>query len=425
MVKESIAVRAMGQWLSIVKRPGLDRAPNEQNRGAPHSLNDRKRRKVVPTADPNTAPQRDLTLFLCGDVMTGRGIDQILPHPSKPHPIESYVRSALRYVELAEATGGPFPRAVPFDYVWGDATAELDRIRPDARIINLETAITTAEDAWAGKGIHYRMHPRNVECLSAARIDCCVLANNHVLDWGHRGLAETLRTLGQAGIRFAGAGRDESEAAAPCMILLPGARRVLVFAFGMESAGVPREWAAGKDRAGISLLRDLSPASAAAIVRRVEAVKRSGDIVIASIHWGGNWGYAISRAEREFAHRLIDAGAIDLVHGHSSHHPKAIEIHRDRPILYGCGDFLNDYEGIGGHAPFRPDLKLMVFPTIDAASGRLLRLDLTPVRVHRFRVNRVEEPDARWPLARLNRDGEGLGTRLELQSDGTFTAQWG
>lgn len=51
-----------------------------------------------------------------------------------------------------------------------------------------------------------------------------------------------------------------------------------------------------------------------------------GDIVVLSIHWGGNWGYHITRTEREFAHRLIDSGMVDIVHGHSSHHAKAVEV---------------------------------------------------------------------------------------------------
>ena len=87
--------------------------------------------------------------------------------------------------------------------------------------------------------IHYRMHPANVSCLTAARIDCCVLANNHVLDWGYTGLAETLDTLRREGIRTVGAGRDEAEAAAPATIDLSSGNRVVVFAFGMVSAGVP------------------------------------------------------------------------------------------------------------------------------------------------------------------------------------------
>src|SRR5687768_12386434 len=120
----------------------------------------------------------DTTLFLCGDVMLGRGIDQILPHPGDPQLYESHVKSAATYVELAERTKGPIPKPVDFRYVWGDALAELQRAQPDARIINLETSITRSTDP-APKGINYKMSPDNTPCLTAADIDCCVLANNH------------------------------------------------------------------------------------------------------------------------------------------------------------------------------------------------------------------------------------------------------
>jgi poly-gamma-glutamate synthesis protein (capsule biosynthesis protein) len=149
-------------------------------------------------ADRKTQPPAQrITLFLCGDVMTGRGIDQVLPQPSKPQLFEPYMRSALGYVQLAEEENGPIPRPVDFSYIWGDALDTWERLRPDLRIVNLETAVTTSDEAQSGKSIHYRMHPANVPCLPAAGIDCCVLANNHVLDWGYAGLAETLDTLQQ------------------------------------------------------------------------------------------------------------------------------------------------------------------------------------------------------------------------------------
>jgi poly-gamma-glutamate synthesis protein (capsule biosynthesis protein) len=155
--------------------------------------------KVTQTKPRSETGARDMTLFLCGDVMTGRGIDQVLPHPGDPVLHEGYATSALDYVALAERANGPIPRPAEFAYVWGDALAEWARIAPDLRIINLETAVTTRDDWQRGKGIHYRMHPANVPCLTAAAIDCCVLANNHVLDWGYAGLAETLQTLRRAG----------------------------------------------------------------------------------------------------------------------------------------------------------------------------------------------------------------------------------
>src|SRR5881275_1992172 len=124
-----------------------------------------------------------MRLFLCGDVMTGRGIDQALPYSVSPILYEPYVRDAREYVALAEKTNGPIPRPLSADYIWGDALRELERT--DLRIANLETAITSAETPSPHKGIHYRMHPQNMGCLTVAQISACVLANNHVLDWGY------------------------------------------------------------------------------------------------------------------------------------------------------------------------------------------------------------------------------------------------
>jgi poly-gamma-glutamate capsule biosynthesis protein CapA/YwtB (metallophosphatase superfamily) len=368
--------------------------------------------------------ERAITLFLCGDVMTGRGIDQAFPHPCPPDLYESYVRDARDYIALAEEVNGPIPRPVGLDYVWGDALAELERRAPDVRLINLETSITTSEAWWPDKGIHYRMSPAHVACLTAARIDCCALANNHVLDWGYEGLRETLTTLWGAGLATAGAGAHLEEARAPAVLGVQGKGRVLVFSFGTESSGIPPEWAAGVDKPGVELLADLTPATARRIGARVRAVKRAGDLVIASIHWGSNWGYGVPSEQREFARALIDEAGVDVVHGHSSHHPRGIEVYQERPILYGCGDFLNDYEGIHGYEGFRGDLTLMYFVTLEPTSGRLLSFRMTPMQVRRFRENRASSADAEWLHGVLNREGRRFGTRVTLEEDDTLTLQW-
>lgn len=354
-----------------------------------------------------------LTLFLCGDVMTGRGIDQVLPHPGDPRIYESYMSSALGYVQLAEDAHGPIGKPVDFSYVWGDALAELSRRRPDARIVNLETAVTASGDPWPGKGIQYRMHPANVPCLTAAGIDCCTLANNHVLDWGSAGLGETLASLEKAGIETAGAGMNSAQAQHPAIMEIPGKGRVLVFAAGDESSGIPRSWAAQEDRPGVDLLPDLSVGTAHRFAQRIQAHKRPGDVAVASIHWGGNWGYDISSAQRAFAHRLIDAGGADIVYGHSSHHPKGIEIYRDKVILYGCGDFLNDYEGIAGREDFRGDLALMYFLTLEPGGGRLLRLEITPLQIRRFQLHHAQPADMGWLQQTLDRESRPLGAGVE------------
>ena len=269
-----------------------------------------------------------IRLFLCGDVMTGRGIDQALPHPCEPTLDEGYVKDARVYVKIAEEANGPIPRPVDFAYIWGDALAELSRFQPDVRLINLETSVTASEDRWPDKEIHYRMHPRNVPCLTAAGVHCCSLANNHVLDRGLGGLRETLDTLKAAGIKGAGAGRNLSEAASPAVVDVAGKERVVILSLGSETSGIRREWGATADGPGVYLLEDLSVETAEAVGERRRRLRRPGDVVVASIHWGPNWGYPITREEVRFARRLVDTGGVDVIHGHSSHHVKGHGINK-------------------------------------------------------------------------------------------------
>jgi len=365
-----------------------------------------------------------VTLFLCGDFMSGRGIDQALPHSVSPQLYESYVRDARQYVQLAEEMNGPLPRTVSYEYVWGDALEELRRRRPDVRVINLETSVTVNDDYWPGKEIHYRMHPGNVELLTVAGVDGCVLANNHVLDWGRCGLMESLQVLREAGVSTTGAGENLERASAPAMFSREGGKRVAVFSYASWDSGVPAAWAAAAGEAGVNFLADWSAASADRVIADVEKHADRGDIVIVSVHWGANWGYEIPVEHETFAHRLVDSGLVDLVHGHSSHHPKGIEVYRQKLILYGSGDFLNDYEGIRGHEWFRPDLVLMYFPALDAATGDLVRLEMVPLQVRKFRLNRASTADARWLVERMNRASERYGLETRLSPQETLRAAW-
>jgi len=365
-----------------------------------------------------------ITIFLCGDVMTGRGIDQILPHPIEPTIYESYMKNARGYVKIAEEVNGPIDYSVSFSYVWGDALKELDRVAPDVRIINLETSVTKSNDYWKGKGINYRMHPENISILTAAKIDVCSLANNHILDWGYSGLRETLESLDRANIKIVGAGRKLFEAQIPAVKTVPSKGRVIVFAFGLGTSGVPSSWGALDKRPGVNLLRDLSDKSLFNIQEKVRQVKRKGDIVVASIHWGSNWGYAIPKDQTVFAHRLIDEAGVDIIHGHSSHHVRAIEVYKDKLILYGCGDFLNDYEGISGYEEFRADLSLMYFATVEPSTGKLLGLQMTPTQIRRFKIIRASNLDTVWLNDTINREGTAFGTKAKVTKDNRLTLQW-
>jgi len=372
-----------------------------------------------PIAQPK---QRSMRLFLCGDVMTGRGIDQVLVHPCDPVLHESYVQSTMDYVHLAEAANGPIPRHVDPSYIWGAAQDELNRMRPDARIINLETSITCSED-YARKGINYRMSPENADCLKAAAIDCCVLGNNHILDWGRRGLLDTLATLKHLQIKTAGAGRNLGEASVPAALDIPGNGRILVFSFACVTGGTPPSWAATSEIPGVHLLTELSEAGALQVAEEITRIEQPNDLVIVSVHWGPNWGYEIPDEQRRFAHALIDRANVSIIHGHSSHHPKAIEVYRNRLILYGCGDFLNDYEGIRGYEEFRDDLVLMYFADIQPA-GTLAALEIVPLQIRNFQLVRPSNQDICWMQQMLDRESREFEARIALNPEGRLRLSW-
>lgn len=362
-----------------------------------------------------------IRLSLCGDVMTGRGVDQVLPHPGDPELREAYVGSALDYVALAERASGPIGHPLAFGDIWGTAHQVWRRLAPDVRLANLETAVTTA-DTFAPKGINYRMNPANAPCLAAAGLDVCSLANNHVLDFGPAGLAETVATLRRTGITPVGAGEDLEAARAPAVVEARG-RRVLVFGVCADDSGAPSGWAARAASPGVHLLRPTTD-SARELGRWIAGRRRPGDLVVVSIHWGSNWGYDVPDAHRRFAHALIDTGEVAVIHGHSSHHPRPIEVYRGRLILYGCGDLLNDYEGISGYEDFRGDLVALYFADLDPNGGELRGLHLAPLRIRRMRLSDPAPGDADWLARTLSRESAGLGVGLDLAGDGTLRASW-
>jgi poly-gamma-glutamate synthesis protein (capsule biosynthesis protein) len=191
---------------------------------------------------------------------------------------------------------------------------------------------------------------------------------------------------------------------------------------GAGSSGIPLEWGALENKPGVNLLPDLSLQTIQSIKEKVRAVKRERDIVVASIHWGRNWGYEVSPGQISFAHGLIEEAGVDLIHGHSSHHVKGVEVYRGRLILYGCGDFLNDYEGISGYEAYRSDLTLMYFARLDSSTGRLALLWMAPMQMKNFRLNRASQDDARWLGEVLNREGKKFGTRVILDENGALRA---
>jgi poly-gamma-glutamate synthesis protein (capsule biosynthesis protein) len=353
--------------------------------------------------------------------MLGRGLDQALAHPGDPELRERHVGSSIAYLQLAERANGAIPRPMGDAEPWGDALEAWRALAPDVRLMNLETAVTRGAD-FAFKGVNYRMNPANVGALLAAQPDAVSLANNHVLDFGPEGLLETLDVLRAHGLASAGAGRTLAEAQAPAVMDL-GRARVLFYAVAGVDSGVPPSWAAGPRSPGVALV-EFGAGSAEALATRIAAERRPGDLAVVSVHWGSNWGYETPESHRRFAQALVESGAVAIVHGHSSHHPRPIEIRGERLILYGCGDFLNDYEGIRGYEEFRSDLAVMYFADVELATGALRALRLVPLRIRRFRLERAAAADADWLAATLTRESRPFGVRFAREPSGTISVSW-
>ena len=355
--------------------------------------------------------------------MTGRGIDQVMPQSNDPRLYEPYVRNANQYVDLAEQEHGEIPDSVGYEYIWGDALEHFDEMQPDFKLINLETAVTTAESHLEGKGIHYRMHPENVRVLTEAGIDVCSLANNHVLDWNQSGLSETLNTLNNAGIGFTGAGRNISQAREPFAYETQNGNRLFVFSAGTQTSGIPLSWQATNSNPGVWLIEKLSKNEIDHVSKYIQSNSEPEDVIVFSIHWGDNWGYEIPDSQRRFAHALIDEAGVDVIHGHSSHHVKGIEVYKQKLILYGCGDFITDYEGISGKEQYRDDLSFMYFPDIESATGNLVNLTLIPTKIRQFQITNPSDSEIEWLEKVLNREGKNLGTSV-TRSNGNLELQW-
>jgi poly-gamma-glutamate synthesis protein (capsule biosynthesis protein) len=286
-----------------------------------------------------------MELLLVGDVMLGRLVNDVLRHR-------------------------------PPDFPWGD-TLELFR-RADWRTCNLECVLADGGTPWTPKVFHFRSDAKNLAVLRAAGIDAVALANNHTLDFGYDALAEMLATLDRAGLPHAGAGPDLARAARPA-ICATAAGPIAVIAFTDNEPA----WEATGARAGVFYVPvDLADARAAELIRLVARTRAEADFVIVSAHWGPNWGYTPPREHVPFARALIDAGA-DLVHGHSGHVVRGVEIYRGRPILYGAGDFVDDYAVDPAE---RNDQSFVFVVETDLRSVRGLRLYPTVIRSFQARL---------------------------------------
>ncbi|KAJ5629516.1 hypothetical protein N7528_003173 [Penicillium herquei] len=389
------------------------------------------------------------TITLIGDVMLGRQVDQLLP-TSINSPKDARNVSNIKSKHPSTLSSEAYIPSAP----WGTSLPLLRST--DLFLINLETAVTTTNQAWPNKTYNYRMHPANLgPVLHAAHVDYASLGNNHVLDYSEEGLVETVWTLKEAGVSFAGAGETTDEAYKPAVLWLPRSvqeyhsRRVygkVVLPSQMdeehrseagESNGFkvhvysasdhPHDWASIPTFHFI----DYSESTRERLKRLCMGSGMQSDssesdtgpaLKIFSVHWGPNYSWTPSDRIRSLAHFLIDECGVDIVYGHSSHHVQGVEVYHGKVILYGCGDFVNDYVF---REAFRNDLGAVWRVIVrEAEKDRLIldRLEIFPIRIEEFRacLLDVEDKDHIWVREKSGKLSRELGTvaREELGLDG-------
>ena len=356
---------------------------------------------------------RAYTLNFMGDTMLGRLIDQLFPthvhEPEEARIAKSFQKSNPQLTPYGPST--PWSNTIPLLH------------SADLNILNLETSATTHPTKWPDKVFNYRMHPANIAALQAARVSYAGLANNHTLDFCEAGLLETVQTVKKASIAFAGAGESGEEATKPAVLHLPSNSSSNEQVAGHDihiwaAADHPRDWA---KMPRFHFIDYTSQTRTRLEQLLTQPTPKPPALKIFSVHWGPNYAWQPAREIREMAHFLIDECGIDIVHGHSSHHVQGVEKYNSKLIIYGCGDFVDDYALT---PEYRNDLSAVWRVAVEENDGKgglkLKNLEVFPTKIDRFRARRLDasEPDSDWVRQKIKALSAELGTSVEMEEGG-------
>ena len=233
---------------------------------------------------------------------------------------------------------------------------------------NLEGPLTTRGKPEQEKTYVFRSPPDKVgQALKNAGFNVVSLANNHTLDYGAEGLAETLQALDTVGIAYAGAGMNLQDARRP-VILQAAGKRVALLAYSLT---LPENFYAGRNTPGTAFGHE-------AFVRAdVEAARRQADVVVVSFHWGQEGKTTLREYQTRLGRLAIDAGAVAVI-GHHPHILQGIERYKDGVILYSLGNFT--------FGSYSNQAKVSAVAELNFDGDRLASLRLYPINVNNFEV---------------------------------------
>lgn len=201
----------------------------------------------------------------------------------------------------------------------------------DFNVANLECSITDDTENAEDKTFTFALPAKYIDALKEVGINLFSLANNHIMDYGADSMLNTIKVLDDNGIHHVGAGKNVNEAKRAYIKELDGKR----YAFLAASAVLPQDsWKASYDRAGVFNGYDIRE-----LCEEIERVKPFVDKVIVYMHWGRELETVSNTWQKQYARRIVNAGA-DLVVGSHSHTVQEIEYYNNVPIIYSLGNFI-------------------------------------------------------------------------------------
>ncbi len=285
-----------------------------------------------PAASPSAASP-DITLAFAGDVNFAKRTARLLRHP-------------------AAAFG-------PISSVLGSA---------DLTMVNLETAVTSRGTPQP-KQFHFRTTGKAFTAVRAAGIDLVTMANNHVLDYGQTGLADTLAAAKAARFPYVGIGRNARAAWAPYLTTINGVRIAIIGV--SQVAELASSWVATRHRPG-----EANSINTPRTLAAVRAAKRRADVVIVFMHWGTEGQACPDANQLALAPRLAAAGASIIIGAHA-HILQGSGWLGHTFVAYGMGNFLwweHSYSTATGvlKLTLRPDkpLRARFVPAVVSSTGQ-------------------------------------------------------
>ena len=201
----------------------------------------------------------------------------------------------------------------------------------DFTAVTLETAVTSRGRPQP-KTYHFRTTPRAFTALRDAGIDLVTMANNHVLDYGPAGLADTLAAARATRFPYVGIGRDAAAAWAPYLTTIHGVRIAVIGV--SQVAELAPSWVATRTRPG-----EANAINTRRTLAAVRAAKRLARVVIVFMHWGTEGQACPDQAQLSLARRLAAAGASIIVGAHAHVLQGSGWLGRTF-VAYGLGNFL-------------------------------------------------------------------------------------